>query len=161
MGPPVALTATTGVGSTFTGWSGNCTGTGGCNVIMTETRDVPATFVPAVTLTATIPPATEGGRIKGVFTFTRTGGTASSLIVYYRVTGTAIPVTDYVRFGTSLTFPAGAGTVSRTVTPRADRCHERNKSVIVRLTPHPSYTGGSPRSVRVPFLNEDPFPQLR
>ena len=40
----VALTATPSTGSTFTGWSGACTGTGACNVTMTAARNVTATF---------------------------------------------------------------------------------------------------------------------
>lgn len=40
----VALTATSSVGSTFTGWSGACTGTGTCNVTMDAAKSVTATF---------------------------------------------------------------------------------------------------------------------
>ncbi|MBL9018756.1 MAG: hypothetical protein JNL83_31510, partial [Myxococcales bacterium] len=40
----VALTATASTGSTFTGWSGACTGTGPCMVTMTQARSVTATF---------------------------------------------------------------------------------------------------------------------
>ncbi|MBL9016925.1 MAG: InlB B-repeat-containing protein [Myxococcales bacterium] len=40
----VMLTATPATGSTFTGWSGACTGTGACNVTMTQDRSVTATF---------------------------------------------------------------------------------------------------------------------
>ncbi len=44
-GDSVTLTAAAGVGSTFTGWSGSgCSGTGSCNVSMTQARDVTATF---------------------------------------------------------------------------------------------------------------------
>ena len=41
---PVTLTATPASGSTFTGWSGACTGTGTCTVNMTANRAVTATF---------------------------------------------------------------------------------------------------------------------
>lgn len=43
-GTMVSLTATAGMGSTFTGWSGACTGTAACNVTMTTARNVTATF---------------------------------------------------------------------------------------------------------------------
>jgi uncharacterized repeat protein (TIGR02543 family) len=40
----VTLTATPAVGSTFTGWSGACTGTGDCTVTIDQAKDVTATF---------------------------------------------------------------------------------------------------------------------
>ena len=44
-GTTVTLTATPATGSTFTGWSGDCTGTGACSVNMTQARNVTATFL--------------------------------------------------------------------------------------------------------------------
>jgi uncharacterized repeat protein (TIGR03803 family) len=44
----VALTANAGAGSTFTGWSGACSGTGVCNVTMNAAQSVTATFAPPV-----------------------------------------------------------------------------------------------------------------
>ncbi|GAK57195.1 fibronectin type III domain protein [Candidatus Vecturithrix granuli] len=43
-GTGVTLTATPATGSTFTGWSGACSGTGVCTVSMTAARSVTATF---------------------------------------------------------------------------------------------------------------------
>ncbi len=43
-GTSVTLTATPDAGSTFTGWSGACTGTGSCVVTMSTARTVTATF---------------------------------------------------------------------------------------------------------------------
>ena len=54
-GSTVALTPAPAVGSTFAGWSGDCSGTGSCSVVMDVNRSVTATFNPAppdlVTLT--------------------------------------------------------------------------------------------------------------
>jgi PKD repeat protein len=43
-GTSVTLTASPSPGSTFTGWSGACSGTGSCVVTMTQARSVTATF---------------------------------------------------------------------------------------------------------------------
>ena len=43
-GTPITLTATPVAGSTFTGWSGACTGTAACNVSMDTDTSVSATF---------------------------------------------------------------------------------------------------------------------
>ncbi len=40
----VTLTATPASGSVFAGWSGSCTGTGNCALMMNQTRSVTATF---------------------------------------------------------------------------------------------------------------------
>lgn len=46
-GTPVSLTATPDAGSVFDGWSGDCSGTGACQVTMNGPHDVTATFSPA------------------------------------------------------------------------------------------------------------------
>jgi Divergent InlB B-repeat domain len=43
-GTEVTLTATPASGSTFAGWSGDCTGSGSCKVTMSQARSVTATF---------------------------------------------------------------------------------------------------------------------
>ncbi len=50
-GTNVTLTATPTTGSTFTGWSGACTGTGSCTVSMTAAQNVTATFANACSYT--------------------------------------------------------------------------------------------------------------
>jgi hypothetical protein len=40
----VTLTATPALGSIFSGWSGACSGTGTCTVVITQARSVTATF---------------------------------------------------------------------------------------------------------------------
>jgi CSLREA domain-containing protein len=53
-GTLVDLTATASAGSRFTGWSGDCTGTGTCSLTMSAARAVTATFVPVHTLTVAV-----------------------------------------------------------------------------------------------------------
>jgi hypothetical protein len=60
----VTLTAATAVNSTFSGWSGACTGTGNCTLAMTQARNVTATFASGtITITGLTPNrgSTEGG----------------------------------------------------------------------------------------------------
>ncbi len=61
----VTLTATPATGSTFTGWSGACSGTGGCTVTMDMARNVTATFtLDTFTLLTTVA-GTGAGTITG------------------------------------------------------------------------------------------------
>ncbi|HUI85417.1 MAG TPA: choice-of-anchor tandem repeat GloVer-containing protein [Candidatus Binatia bacterium] len=50
---PVTLNASPAQGWAFTGWSGACTGTGSCNIVMTQDQSVAASFSPLYTLTVT------------------------------------------------------------------------------------------------------------
>jgi Ca2+-binding RTX toxin-like protein len=54
----VSLTPTADAGSTFAGWSGDCTGSGACSVLMDQARSVTATFnlVPVTQPPVTQPP---------------------------------------------------------------------------------------------------------
>lgn len=52
-GSPVTLTPTATDGSTFAGWSGACSGTGSCEIVMNGNQSVTATFNPPVA-TATL-----------------------------------------------------------------------------------------------------------
>ena len=66
LGTRVSLTATVASGSTFTGWSGaGCSGTGSCEVTMSESRSVTATFAanrPKLTLSISTPKKVQAGR---------------------------------------------------------------------------------------------------
>jgi uncharacterized repeat protein (TIGR02543 family) len=50
-GTPVSLSVITISGWNFAGWSGACTGTGTCNLIMNGPKDVTGTFLPVFALT--------------------------------------------------------------------------------------------------------------
>ena len=61
----VALTATADLNgySTFSGWSGACSGSGSCSVTMSEARTVTATFTPNYLFHATVDGPTGAGHI--------------------------------------------------------------------------------------------------
>ena len=62
-GTVVTLTAAPGTGSVFTGWTGACTGTGSCQVTMSQARAVTATFnaAPPTQFTLAVIRAGAGG----------------------------------------------------------------------------------------------------
>ena len=63
-GTSIGLSATPSSGSTFTGWSGACTGTGGCALVVNSAKSITATFATstssAYTLTLVKAPASGG-----------------------------------------------------------------------------------------------------
>ena len=84
----VTLTAAPSTGSTFTGWSGSCTGTAACTVTMSAARNVTATFT-LMSFTLTV---NKGG--DGVGTVTGNGincGTTCTATVNY---GTMVTLTQ-------------------------------------------------------------------
>jgi hypothetical protein len=60
-GERLILTATAAPGSSFAGWSGDCTGTGPCAVTMSQARSVTAIFTVAPPDPPEDPPETESG----------------------------------------------------------------------------------------------------
>ena len=87
-GTVVTLSAAAATGSNFSGWTGDCTGTGACTVTMTAARTVGATFtIQRNTLTATTP---THGTISGTGIACGTGGSDCSEAYDY---GTAVPLT--------------------------------------------------------------------
>jgi len=77
------------------------------------------------------------------------------LTVNYVVGGTATAGRDYVSLGSRITFPIGARTVIRTVTPINDTLQELNETVILRPYQSPNYAVGSPSRATVTVTSND------
>ncbi|HEX5819890.1 MAG TPA: Ig domain-containing protein [Gemmatimonadales bacterium] len=97
-GTPVTLTPAPGAGSTFSGWSGACSGTGLCQVTMNQATTVNATFqpIPVNITTTTLPAGTVNAAYSqslaatggtGTFTWSVAGGTLPAGLTLNAATG--------------------------------------------------------------------------
>ncbi len=112
-GTNVALTATPAAGSVFTGWTGACTGTGGCSVTMDQARSVTAAFAPTEQLSAA-----KAGTGHGSVTSSPAGIDCGSTCAHAYGYGTSVQLTAIPAIGSAFTGWSGAcsGTGSCTVT---------------------------------------------
>jgi len=93
------MTATPAAGSTFTGWSGYCSGTGSCQIPMTATRSVTATF----SRNTFILSVSKAGAGNGTITSTPAGINCGSTCSFpftenTLITLTAVPASSKDRF---------------------------------------------------------------
>src|SRR5213076_3215560 len=101
----VTLTAIPATGSTFTGWSGGCTGTGACTVTMTAATAVTATFtLQSFTLTVT-----QAGTGTGTVTGTPVGITCGAMCSAPHDYNTAVTLTASPATGSAFTGWSGGG----------------------------------------------------
>jgi subtilase family serine protease len=137
--------------------------TGSASVVadFTVAPECPALPAPAtVTVTTTIATATEAGLQAGKFRLSRTGDTSKALTVYFAVSGSATPGSDYVALPASAQFPVGAATVDLTVTPLNDSLVESNETVVLTLTGSVGYSAGTPSAATVTIVSDDVAPDL-
>ena len=97
-GASVTLSPTPASGSVFTGWSGNCTGTGACVLAMTARRDVTARF--AVGTTVYNLSVVKAGDGTGTVTSNPTGIACGSVCDYGFAPGTQVTLTAVASSGT-------------------------------------------------------------
>ena len=105
-GTSVTLNAAAGSGSAFAGWSGACTGIGGCTVSMTQSQSVTATFNLATTFALTV---TKGGSGSGTVTSTPSGINCGSTCTSNFVQGTGVVLSASATSGSTFAGWSGEG----------------------------------------------------
>ncbi|MDD1428775.1 hypothetical protein MEO94_30925, partial [Dolichospermum sp. ST_sed9] len=126
------------IGNIAGGWS-----------IAIDTTEV--TTKPIVTLATSPKKVAENSGANILYTFTRTGNIASALTVNYTVSGSAIFNTDYSQTGATshtattgtVSFAAGADTVTLTISPLEDNIQENDETIILTLATGTDYIIGT------------------
>ena len=98
-------------------------------------------FSDIVTVSATVPTASEQGPTPGTFTITRVDS-SKEFTVYYTMTGTASNGVDYVTLPGTGTFPVGLVATNITVTPIDDSIAELTETVALNISEGTNYIGG-------------------
>jgi uncharacterized repeat protein (TIGR02543 family) len=142
-GTSVTLTPTANSGSSFTGWTGDCTGTGACAVTMDAAKSVTATFntnaVPTFALTVT---KTGAGTILSAPAGIDCGATCTSSFNQ----GTSITLTATPAAGSSFTGWTGACTGTATCVITMDAV----KTVTATFTANPPANVSSSKPSNAP-----------
>ena len=112
---------------------------------------------PILSVSAADPSASEPGVDKGSFAITRTGSTASSLIVDLLVGGSAAGGSDYANLPSSVFFAKDVNRVFVVVEAKDDTLTEGTETVTVAVEPGPSFLLGPYGSV-VTVGDDEPSP---
>jgi len=88
---------------------------------------------PVVSISVPDPNAAEAGMDSGVILFTRSGSLASSLKVYYGVSGSALHGTDYAALIGEVLIPAGASSAPVVISPYDDDVAEPAETVTLAI----------------------------
>lgn len=102
-----------------------------------------------VEITAGADTAAELAATPGYFIVSRTGNLALPLTITLAITGTAANGTDCTPIGTAVSFGAGVGAVSVTVTPVADTAAEGDETIIATLLAGAGYGLGAATTATV------------
>ncbi len=134
-GDQVTLTATAASGWAFSGWSGACTGTGQCQLIMNQNVSVTATFTPLQTYTLTVSSIGGSGTVRSLDGLINCPGTCS------HVYGVGFPVTLNAFPAQGWNFNGWTGACSGT-----GSC---NLTITQNLSVGASFSNGGPVTVNV------------
>src|SRR5262249_30016858 len=103
-GTKVTLTQKAGSGSTFSGWSGACSGTGACEVTMSEAKSVTATFNLETHLLSVTVNGTGSGEVESSPAGIKCPGTCSAPFNH----GTKVTLTQKAASGSVFAGSSGA-----------------------------------------------------
>jgi hypothetical protein len=134
-GTVVTLAAAPAAGSTFTGWSGACTGTGACELTMDADRSVTASFSVSLSIDdVTVVEGNSGTRL-ATFTVTLSAPSVSSVGVDWATADqTAVAPGDYTAGSGTLAFAPGDTTKQVSVAVIGDTEDEDNETFLVTLS---------------------------
>ena len=110
---------------------------------------------PEVTIETTDGAAAEAGPDTGTLTVRRSGPTTAPLTVFLDIAGSATNGTDYASVDSSLTIPIGASSAQIVITPIDDALDEGIETVVISLSPDPSYAIGAVSQGTVAIADND------
>lgn len=126
-----------------------------------STTPPPPATTPSISLSVAPASVLEDGTTNLVYTFTRSGDTASALTVTFSLAGTASLGTDYTSAGLisgtnqTISFLTGSATATLAVDPTADNTVEANETVELTLTAGSGYTLATSTAVVGTISNDD------
>ncbi len=114
---------------------------------------------PSASVTATDVVAAEPGADAASLTFTRTRVTDQPQQIFFTVSGSAVPGSDYIALTSPVTIPAGSSSVTIALTALDDSLAESNEFVFITIVAGPDYVpGASPLAVVVITDNDNLLP---
>jgi phosphoserine aminotransferase len=152
----ITLTATPAADSTFSGWSGDCTGISTCTVSMTDARNVTATFtltpITPITLSATSPLPTTPTAIRwtprtGAINKPITGSFTATTNTTYTITATSNTARSFENRATRTARGTCKITTNKKTKQRTAKCAIRFKHAgtwLVKITPTQNGIAGTP-----------------
>jgi Calx-beta domain/Right handed beta helix region/Divergent InlB B-repeat domain/Pectate lyase len=138
-GTVVTLNKVAAAGSTFTGWSGACTGAGACQVTMSAVKSVTATFtlnsaLPALSITgATVGEGDAGYQVVLLRVSLSTPSSVPVTVAYWTSNDTARAGRDYLRASGTLVLPEGTSAGELALWVSGDQLTEATETFTVNL----------------------------